>query len=302
MKMIDLANDAFGRWDGILLALGVDPAFLKKVHGPCPFCGGKDRFLYDDKGAGKWICQKCGYGDGFDLLQKLHGWTLPQTMDEVAKIVGSVQAEPPKPEDPERKAEYMRRIWKEAKPVIQGDPVWLYLSRRCGDPTGFLADIRFHPALKHSVEGNEHPAMVARMRSQDGKRGVGLHRTYLTEFGQKAEVDPVRMSFGEIGTIHLCGLQERLGLAEGIETAICASKRFRLPVWAATCAHGLESWEPPTGVSEIWIFGDNDASYTGQAAAYSLAKKLTTKGLAVQVRIPGQVDTDWADNRMDGAA
>ena len=43
MKMVDLSNDAFGRWEGILLALGVDPVFLKKTHGPCPFCGGKDR-------------------------------------------------------------------------------------------------------------------------------------------------------------------------------------------------------------------------------------------------------------------
>lgn len=301
MKMVDLSNDAFGRWEGILLALGVDPAFLKKTHGPCPFCGGKDRFLYDDKGAGKWICQRCGYGDGFDFLQKLHGWDLRKTMDEVAGIVGSVPATPVKAEDPERKAEYMRKIWRESRQVIQGDPVWTYLARRCGDPAGFLSSIRFHPALKHS-EGGEHPAMVARMLSRDGKRAVGLHRTYLTPFGFKAEVNPVRMSFGEIGTIRIAGAQDRLGIAEGIETAICAAKQFRLPVWAATCAHGLEAWEPPEGVKEVWVFGDNDSSYTGQAAAYALAKRLTTKGFAVQVHIPGQVDSDWADHQMEGVA
>jgi len=301
MKMIDLANDAFGRWDGILLALGVDPAFLKKIHGPCPFCGGKDRFLYDDKGAGKWICQKCGYGDGFDLLQKLHGWTLPQAMNEVSKVVGTVKSEPPKPEDPKRKAEYMRLVWKGSMPVIQGDPVWLYLSHRCGNPTGFLEDIRYHPALKHSVEGNEHPAMVARMRSVDGKRGIGLHRTYLTKFGKKAAVDPVRMSFGEVGTIRLGGAGSRLGIAEGIETAICASKRFGLPVWSATCAHGLESWEPPEGVCEVVIFGDNDASFTGQAAACSLAQRLHRQGLQVQVQIPPAIGQDWADVFLEEA-
>ena len=118
------------------------------------------------------------------------------------------------------------------------------------------------------------------------------------EFGQKAAVDPVRMSFGEIGAIRLAGAGSRLGIAEGIETSICASKRFGLPVWAATCAHGLESWEPPEGVREVVIFGDNDASFTGQAAAYALAKRLTTKGFAVQVHIPGQVDSDWADNQV----
>ena len=36
--------NANGRWKEILSALGVDPATLKNQHGPCPGCGGKDRF------------------------------------------------------------------------------------------------------------------------------------------------------------------------------------------------------------------------------------------------------------------
>lgn len=301
MKMAELTNLVYGRWEGILLTLGANPVFLKNVHGPCPFCGGKDRYIYDDKGQGRWYCQKCGHGDGFDYLKKLHGWDLSKTMEEVSTIVGTVPVVPVRQEDPERKAEYMRKTWKASRLVIPGDPVWLYLSRRCGDPTGYLEDIRFHPSLRHS-DKTEHPAMVARMRSADGKRGTGLHRTYLTEDGQKAQVDPVRMSFGELGTIRLGGAESRLGIAEGIETAICASKRFGLPVWSAVCANGMETWTPPDEVHEVVICGDNDQSFTGQAAAFSLAKKLNSMGLHTEVQIPSQVDSDWADNLNPVAA
>ncbi|MDI5829610.1 hypothetical protein MJN51_36035, partial [Salmonella enterica subsp. enterica serovar Kentucky] len=33
-------------------------------HAPCPACGGKDRFRFDDNGRGSFICNQCGAGDG----------------------------------------------------------------------------------------------------------------------------------------------------------------------------------------------------------------------------------------------
>jgi putative DNA primase/helicase len=298
-----LADSARGRWPGILTVLGVDAKFLRNVHGPCPICGGKDRWRFDDKLNGSFFCSHCGAGDGFDLLRKIHGWDFPKVKAEVASIVGSVQVTAVKAEqDAESKARYMRKIWSEARPVEQGDPVWLYLSRRCGDPAGALEDIRFHPALDHSVDGGQHPAMLARMRSFDGKRGVGIHRTYLTAAGNKAQVDPIRMSYGEVAPVRLGPVQARLGVAEGIETAICAGQLFGLPVWAAISAAGMQSWEPPEGVQMVVICGDNDDSCTGQAAAWGLAKRMRTLGLAVEVRIPDAVGTDWADRKLEVVA
>ena len=35
------ADEAVGRWPGILQSLGVDAAFLSKKHGPCPICSAR---------------------------------------------------------------------------------------------------------------------------------------------------------------------------------------------------------------------------------------------------------------------
>jgi len=59
------------RWEEILFQLGIDLPGLNK-HGPCPCCGGTDRFRFDDKdGRGTWFCNQCGSGDGLDLVAKV---------------------------------------------------------------------------------------------------------------------------------------------------------------------------------------------------------------------------------------
>ena len=53
--------DTQHRWLAILPALGVPSHFLRNKHGPCPVCGGKDRFRFDDKdGKGTFFCNGCG--------------------------------------------------------------------------------------------------------------------------------------------------------------------------------------------------------------------------------------------------
>jgi len=63
---------ANGQWNIILTRLGVDSSSLDGKHHPCPSCGGKDRFRFDNKGGdGTYICNQCGAGDGFSLIKKL---------------------------------------------------------------------------------------------------------------------------------------------------------------------------------------------------------------------------------------
>jgi hypothetical protein len=60
---------ARGRWREILPQLGVETRFLTNQHGPCPICGGKDRFRFDDRdGSGSYYCNQCGPGPGLVLI------------------------------------------------------------------------------------------------------------------------------------------------------------------------------------------------------------------------------------------
>jgi len=71
----ELHKRHLGRWRDVLANLGVDSARLNGKAGPCPGCGGKDRFTFDDKhGRGTWYCHQGkytaedAYGDAFELL------------------------------------------------------------------------------------------------------------------------------------------------------------------------------------------------------------------------------------------
>lgn len=93
-KITDLAQ---GRWPEILTTLAnVDPAHLVDKHGPCPLCGGKDRFRFDDQdGSGSWFCNQCGgkhqnggAGSGMDLLMRRTGWSFQAAASAIEQWCG----------------------------------------------------------------------------------------------------------------------------------------------------------------------------------------------------------------------
>ena len=292
------ADEAVGRWPSILQALGVDARFLSKRHGPCPICAGTDRYRFDDKeGRGTWICSHCGSGDGFALLRKVFGWSFADAARKVDRIVGTVQAGVVAQErSEESKVQALRGAWKASRRVTKGDPVWKYLNRRLGIDL-IPEDIRYHPGMEHA-EGGTYPVMLSTMRYPDGS-AASIHRTYLTADGDKAPVQTVKKFMAgkplQTASVRLSPVDQRIGIAEGIETALAATRRFGVPIWAATNAVLLEAWVPPTGAKRVLIAGDNDASYTGQFAAFALARRLVRNGYAVEIQIPKVTGKDWAD-------
>jgi putative DNA primase/helicase len=295
---IDIHDQARGQWRGILMTLGVPDAFLKDKHGPCPMCGGTDRFRWDNKdGKGSFFCNTCGSGSGLDLLMGFKGWDFRTAVDEVRGVLGVVTADPTKEPMPEvKRKKLLGDLWKASRPTERGDVVDRYLTARGVGEYVYPASLRTSDRCYYA-EGIEHPAMLGVVVDVMGKP-VSLHRTWLGE-GCKADVETQRkMMPGEIpegACIRLGAVQEEIGIAEGIETALAAMQRFELPVWSAIDAGKLAKWKAPEGVRSVCIFGDNDRSFTGQQAAYTLAKRLRIEGVEAQVKIPDTIGTDWAD-------
>ena len=288
-----------GRWKSILTGAGVPPAHLTGRHGPCPMCGGKDRFRFTNhEDTGAYICNQCGAGSAIDLLMALRNVDFRGAAEIVRdQLPGSrIEAPAAKPRTNDAKAD-----WARGHRLSGHDAVCAYLAGRGLEPNPWPSQLRFVARARHwdaaKIE-TVHCAMLANFVAPDGSSSL-VHMTWITESGEKAPVTPVRKFRPGIvprgGAVRLSASAPVMGVAEGIETALAAAQLHDVPVWATLTAGGLINWQPPTTASRIVVFGDNDASLTGQAAAWSLAHRLRGKGLAVEVRIPELPGYDWND-------
>lgn len=293
------AESARGKWRGILKSLGVDESFLRNAHGPCPMCGGSDRFRFDDKdGAGTYYCNSCGAGDGMKLALEFTGSEFKHLARRIDEMVGNIEPEQAKKtkKDPARR---INTVWSGCKPIERGDPVHCYLQSRLLPSNPALKINKSVQYFENGSKAGEYPCMVAPVLDKD-QRIVTLHLTHLTQDGDKAHVSAVKKMLPTIGelagsAIRLTKIYQRIGIAEGIETALAVMKIYKIPCWAAINAEMMEKFIAPDGVEFVTVFADNDANYRGQAAAYRLAYNLIErqKKIAV-VEIPDFVG-DYAD-------
>ena len=89
---------AHGRWSEVLAVAGVEERILRHRNGPCPACGGNDRFQYTDKfGEGNYHCRSCGAGGGFKLLQAGLGLDHRHIHCRAARSQGAAERRKPAP-------------------------------------------------------------------------------------------------------------------------------------------------------------------------------------------------------------
>lgn len=327
-----ILDKAQGYWPSILEVLGLNASYLKNKHGPCPICGGKDRFRFDNKnGKGTFFCNNCGAGEGIKLLQLYHDWIFPKALDMVAQVLG-IQKENRYSSNPihishhvnrvidnqlsksdqnntDKKRKSLNKTWGNARPLNSGDPVDCYLQARCIKLDSFPAILRFHPQLPYydddGVLVGWYPAMLALIQNKDD-RAVSLHRTYLGN-GCKANVEKPKKLMSPIMPGALIGSaiklfnpsNSKLSLAEGIETALAFHIATQLPIWATISAGGMEKVLLPPSAIDITIAVDNDISGRGAEAASILSKRLISEGRNVKQVMPPTVGYDFADMLME---
>lgn len=136
--MIDLQavkNQCNGNWKNVLNGMIPGEVRLDGKHSPCPCCGGKDRFRFDDKnGDGTWICNQCGNGDGIELVKRIKRLTLPETLKLLNASKITIE-EKPAPAQNSRKENQLNPVYPAPDPIppalshaTLGEPVavWRY--------------------------------------------------------------------------------------------------------------------------------------------------------------------------------
>lgn len=300
---------ALGRWRNLLPEFGIHESYLTGKHGPCPICkDGTDRWRYDDKaGRGTWFCSHCGAGSGVDLVMRVLGCDFQTAHKAILEKIPSA-AQEPIAKARQMSSDRFVAQFNGGMRLDGQDAASRYLMRRGIRFPSWPAMLRFLPRAAYFDDATKqrsfHPAMAALYVCPETSKQT-VHFTFLTEDGHKASVPkPKKLApckVPEGGAVRLGFSASRMGIAEGIETAMAASMLFGIPVWSALSSGRLVKWRPPPGASEVVVFGDNDRSFAGQNAAYGLAYRLTTEGYRVEVEIPPRIETDWNDVLLDEA-
>jgi putative DNA primase/helicase len=312
MSIDTIKAAARGRWASILMGHGIDERAFNGKHQPCPRGEGTDRFRWDAK-TERFYCACAKGGDGFDLLRCVRGLSSEEAMKQVGNEVGARETE----EDRKRREKALEvvetnrdRIKRLMLRCSSAHPqVTQYLIAR-GLPKETHPDTLFGSSDIKYYQDNKplgsYPAMVAVVRDTDSMPKT-LHVTYLDGRGGKANVEQVRKIMTPTGRWNGCAVRlwplngESLIVAEGIETAIAARALLGMmlsetvPAWACLNADNLRNFEVPLGVNRVIIAADNDKSYTGQAAGYELARRITAGGKIASVHLPARLGTDMLD-------
>lgn len=187
-----------------------------------------------------------------------------------------------------------RRLWHSAT-AISDSPAEVYLAQRgilrASDQLRYLQRTPLGP--RGAVQFL--PAMLAAVTTDVGV--IAVHRTFLDSgSGRLAGFERPKRALGSLG----CGAVRlappaagRLGLAEGIESALSAMQLFGVPCWATLGNERFGLVAIPESVRELYLFIDNDAG--GELAERRALKAYSAPGRVIQPRASASAGFDWND-------
>lgn len=296
---LDVTKEVTGKWHTTLIAMGMPEECLNGKNQPCPMCGGKDRFRFTDyENAGLYICTGCGNGNGWNLAQKYFDINFATAAKQIKSILGLTKGG--MVDNPKfNPIPALKRMAHLSKSLDNTLSVCKYLDSRgfTAYPEG-LRQGRV-PFYKDMKKVGEYDTLISLVKDWEGN-AITYHLTYIDD-GKKADIDPYRKIMPGKGTITGSAIrlhndfEDTICVAEGIESAWGAYEDCKHPAFAVINAGCMESFIPPEGVTSVWIYADNDRNYTGQSAAYKLAKRLMMKGIEAWVFVPDRIGQDWND-------
>jgi putative DNA primase/helicase len=313
MRAEDIHARIGSTWPQVLERLGIPESALRlKKAGPCPACGGADRYTFDNRRQhGDFFCRRCGPGSGFDLLMRVHGWDFKQARQRVLEAAGlqgndaNVHCHVCRPvaENDQVVASPTPRVWrllKQCCQIVDCLDVVAYLEHRNLWPLPQACALRAHPSVAYFESGSQigrFPALVAPVTDIDGEI-VTLHITYLRNGRKLGPQEPRKLLTPLTGRTGCCvrlmpPAVDILGVGEGIETCLAAAKIHKIPVWAALNTTLMTKFEPPVTTKRLVIFADRDTA--GMEAAAHLAERLQGR-INFEIRAPAAPAKDWNDS------
>jgi Toprim domain len=295
--------------------------------GPCPYCGGVDRFAVKPS-ENVWNCRGYGGGDPIALEMHLSGGSFVDAVKAlIGQDAGTSKRRQPTPEEiaarlareeqqrREQAAEAARNAMSAERIVARRRPI-------IGTPgETFLRDIRkidvTHRAIRralmdvetlgwcervffkqekpdkphHELNGQYLGAIVAILTDPvTGQRTGGITRTYVHQgrkVGKAMSLGGVR----RLGIIRLSPDDEVLGglhLAEGLESALSWMQIGFLPLWATGSTVQMENFPVLPGVECLNLLADHDANEAGIDAASAAYWRWKDAGREVHIREPNQ--------------
>jgi hypothetical protein len=267
---------------------------LKRINasemaGPCPRCGGDDRFSINTK-LQVWNCRGCvkGGGDALSLLMHVRGRHFREAVEDLTGESDVERPAPapivakPKPVDAAALEAFILKM--AAKSVramvpILGTPGELYLREVRKIDTAALAEVlsstaaigwdpeSFFREAGHHLDRRNLGAIIAIMTDAvTGKPTGGISRTFLHE-GQKVGK---AKGLGPAGVVRLTpdeDVTNGLHIGEGLETCLAAMSIGLRPAWSLGSKGAIGKFPVLSGIECLTIFAEPDAEAEAQECA-----------------------------------
>jgi hypothetical protein len=286
--------------------------------GPCPTCGGTDRFGVNIRKQ-VWNCRGCDKGgDVIALARHVEGLSFREAVE---RLTGEQASRPRPQEAPKRQSEddANRHSLRIAAHIVGGmDPVWdspgkTYLSvarkidthaiadvLQSTDAIGWNPDVLFREP-GHTLDGQRISAIIGIMTDPVTARPTGgISRTYIGSDGKKVGK---AKNLGPAGIVRLTpdeDVSHGLFLAEGLETALAAMSKGLRPAWSTGSTSIMAKLPVVAGIESLTILGDRDENGAGERAANEAERRWRAAGREVRVWIP-PTQGDFNDLLMRGA-
>jgi hypothetical protein len=270
--------------------------------GPCPICGGRDRFSINVVKQ-VWNCRGCSKGgDVLDLVQHLDGADFKKAVQTLAGTERRPIVPVKMPATSSRAAsasskcivdvtfagvaentERALRLWDDASPIET--LARKYLKRRGLEPLDDDRVVRFHRSCP--FDGSRHVCLLALYRDIHTNEPKAISRTAIDVDGNKIgrmALGPVRGCAIKIDADE--NVEYGLTVGEGLETCLAGRELGLRPIWSLGSANAIRQFPVISGIDALTILAETDDKGANAKAIRECGNRWTAADQDVIVATP----------------